>query len=71
LNKERSRGCRLHADQVPGGVVTKHDECSRMCPCCIGTPLGVIFGYDVRDIWEHLLEEIESISMARSSGTRL
>jgi hypothetical protein len=29
LNKERSRGCRLHADQVPGGVVTKLDECSQ------------------------------------------
>jgi hypothetical protein len=29
----------------------------------------VIFGYDVRDICEHLLEKIGSISMARSSGT--
>jgi hypothetical protein len=27
LNKERSRSCRLHVDQVPGGVVTKLDEC--------------------------------------------
>jgi hypothetical protein len=27
LNKERSRSCRLHADQDPGGVVTKLDEC--------------------------------------------
>jgi hypothetical protein len=27
LNKERSHSCRLHADQVPGGVVTKFDEC--------------------------------------------
>jgi hypothetical protein len=27
LYKERSRSCRLHADQVPGGVVTKHDKC--------------------------------------------
>jgi hypothetical protein len=41
------------------------------CPCRIGTPLGVIFGYDVEDICEHLLDKIESISMARSSGTRL
>jgi hypothetical protein len=31
----------------------------------------VIFGYDVEDICEHLLEKIGSISMARSSGTRL
>jgi hypothetical protein len=29
LNKERSRSCRLHAEQVPGGVVTKLDECSQ------------------------------------------
>jgi hypothetical protein len=29
VNKERSRSCRLHADQVPGGVVTKLDECSQ------------------------------------------
>jgi hypothetical protein len=29
LNKERSRSCRLHTDQVPGGVVTKLDECSQ------------------------------------------
>jgi hypothetical protein len=29
LNKEKSRSCRLHADQVPGGVVTKLDECSQ------------------------------------------
>jgi hypothetical protein len=29
LNKERSCSCSLHADQVPGGVVTKHDECSQ------------------------------------------
>jgi hypothetical protein len=29
LNKEWSRSYRLHADQVPGGVVTKLDECSR------------------------------------------
>jgi hypothetical protein len=27
LSEERSRSSRLHADQVPGGVVTKHDEC--------------------------------------------
>ena len=27
LSKERSRSCRLHADQVPGGVVTKLDKC--------------------------------------------
>jgi hypothetical protein len=27
LSKERSRSCRLHADQVPGGVKTKLDEC--------------------------------------------
>jgi hypothetical protein len=33
------------------------------------TPLGVIFGYDVRDIWEHLLEKVGSISVARSSET--
>jgi hypothetical protein len=25
--EERSRSCRLHADQVPGGVETKLDEC--------------------------------------------
>jgi hypothetical protein len=31
----------------------------------------VIFGYDVWDICEHLLEKIGSISMARSSETRL
>jgi hypothetical protein len=43
----------------------------RWCPCCIGTPLGVIFRYDVGDICEHLLEKIGSISMARSSGMRL
>jgi hypothetical protein len=30
----------------------------------------VIFGYDVGDICEHLLEKIWSILMARSSGTR-
>jgi hypothetical protein len=29
LNKEWSRSCRLHADQVPAGVVTKLDECSQ------------------------------------------
>jgi hypothetical protein len=29
LNKEGSRSYRLHADQVPGGVVTKLDECSQ------------------------------------------
>jgi hypothetical protein len=29
MNKKRSRSCRLHADQVPGGVVTKLDECSQ------------------------------------------
>jgi hypothetical protein len=29
LNKERSRSCKLHACQVPGGVVTKLDECSQ------------------------------------------
>jgi hypothetical protein len=28
LNKERSCSCRLRADQVPGGVVTKPNECS-------------------------------------------
>jgi hypothetical protein len=28
VNKERSHSYRLHADQVPGGVVTKLDECS-------------------------------------------
>jgi hypothetical protein len=27
LSKERSRSCRLHADQVPGGVETKLDKC--------------------------------------------
>jgi hypothetical protein len=27
LKKERSHSCRLHADQFPGGVVTKIDEC--------------------------------------------
>jgi hypothetical protein len=27
LSKEMSRSCRLHADQVPGGVETKLDEC--------------------------------------------
>jgi hypothetical protein len=31
----------------------------------------VIFGYDVGDICEHLLQKIGSILMARSSGTRL
>jgi hypothetical protein len=31
----------------------------------------VIFGYDVGDICEHLLEKIGSILMVRSSGTRL
>jgi hypothetical protein len=29
LNKEGSRSCRLHADQVPSGVVAKLDECSQ------------------------------------------
>jgi hypothetical protein len=29
LNKKMSRSCRLHANQVPGGVVTKLDECSQ------------------------------------------
>jgi hypothetical protein len=29
LNKERSSSCRLHADQVPSGVVAKLDECSQ------------------------------------------
>jgi hypothetical protein len=29
LNKERSCSCRLHADQVLGGVVTKLGECSQ------------------------------------------
>jgi hypothetical protein len=29
LNKEMSCTCRLHADRVPGGVVTKLDECSQ------------------------------------------
>jgi hypothetical protein len=27
LSKERSRSCRLHADQVPGGVETKLNGC--------------------------------------------
>jgi hypothetical protein len=27
LSEERSRSCRLHAVQVPGGVGTKLDEC--------------------------------------------
>jgi hypothetical protein len=27
LSKERSCSCRLHADQVPGGVETKLNEC--------------------------------------------
>jgi hypothetical protein len=27
MNKERSRSYRLHADQVPSGVVIKLDEC--------------------------------------------
>ena len=27
LSEESSRSCRLHADQVPGGVETKLDEC--------------------------------------------
>jgi hypothetical protein len=27
LSEERSRSCRLHAGQVPGGVVTELDEC--------------------------------------------
>jgi hypothetical protein len=27
LSKERSRSCRLHADQVPSGIETKLDEC--------------------------------------------
>jgi hypothetical protein len=27
LSKERSRSCRLHTDQVPGGVEIKLDEC--------------------------------------------
>jgi hypothetical protein len=31
----------------------------------------VIFGYDVGDICEHLLEKIWSILVARSSGIRL
>jgi hypothetical protein len=29
LNKERSRSCRLHTDQVPSGIVTKLDESSQ------------------------------------------
>jgi hypothetical protein len=40
-------------------------------PGCVSIPLVVIFGYDVGDICEHLLEKIGSISMARSSGMRL
>jgi hypothetical protein len=28
VNKEMSHSYRLHVDQVPGGVVTKLDECS-------------------------------------------
>jgi hypothetical protein len=28
-NKERSHSCRLHAPQVPGGVLTKLDKCSQ------------------------------------------
>jgi hypothetical protein len=27
LSEERSRSYRMHADQVPGGVVTKLDKC--------------------------------------------
>jgi hypothetical protein len=34
-------------------------------------PLAAIFGYVVGNIGEHVLEKIGSISMARSSGTRL
>jgi hypothetical protein len=29
LNKEMSRSCRLHTNQVPGDVVTKLNECSQ------------------------------------------
>jgi hypothetical protein len=29
MKNERSHSCRLHADQVPGGIVTKLDECSQ------------------------------------------
>jgi hypothetical protein len=37
----------------------------------VSIPLAVIFGYIVGNIVEHILEKIGSISMARSSGTRL
>jgi hypothetical protein len=38
---------------------------------CISIPLAAIFGYVVEKIGEHVLEKIVSISMARSSETRL
>jgi hypothetical protein len=38
---------------------------------CIGIPLAAITGYVVVDTGEHLLEKVWSISVARSSGTRL
>jgi hypothetical protein len=56
---------------LSGCVQTTDSSHGGCCPYCIGTPLGVIFGYDVGDICEHLLEKIWSILMARSSGTRL
>jgi hypothetical protein len=40
-------------------------------PVCISILLAAIFGYVVGNIGEHVLEKIGSISMARSSGTRL
>jgi hypothetical protein len=54
-------------------------ECVQTCgsshegsdPGCVSIPLVVIFGYDVGDICEHLLDKTGIISMARSSGMRL
>jgi hypothetical protein len=40
-----------------------HDEC---CSSCIGTLLVEIFRYVVGDKGKHLLEDIGSISVARS-----
>jgi hypothetical protein len=81
LNKERSRSYKLHTDQVPGGVVTKLDECfqdayRQLAAAMVNDVLAasgllLVFGYDVGDICEHLLEKIGSISMAGSSGMRL
>jgi hypothetical protein len=45
-----------------------HEGCD---PGWVSITLAAIFGYVVGDICEHLLEKIGSISMARSSGTRL